>query len=94
MKSIIAALASTALLLLAAPAANATTLAQEICTTLDQEPNSVGVTIVAMALLQAGVPDKEAADIIVSAVIGVCPEHVVALNDFIVRYRGASQAVA
>ena len=94
MKSILAAAASFALLLSAAPAASATTLAEEICVTLDREPNAVGVTIVAMSLLQAGASEGEAADLIVSSVQGVCPEHAVALRDFISRYKGVSYQVA
>lgn len=94
MRSLFAVMASVALLLFAAPAANATTLAQAVCSALDQEPNSVGVTIVAMSLLQAGASNEEAADIIVSAVDNLCPQHVVALDDFVSRHKGASYGTA
>lgn len=82
------------MLLIAAPAANATTLAEEICSTLDREPNAVGVTIVAMSLLQAGASEEEAADLIVSSVQGVCPNNNVALRDFINRHQGVSYEIA
>ena len=89
MKLMAAAIAATAALALAAPA-GATTIADEICNTLDQEPNSAGVTIVGMSLLEAGATPQQAAELIVAAVKTTCPQHVVALEDFMSRERKPS----
>lgn len=64
---------------------------QPICETLDAYPSNSGIKGVAQFLiLDQGYTADDAADIVVGAVFGYCPQHIGTLQRFADTYRGTS----